>query len=382
MSIAGGLPLAIARAQIHGCETLQIFSKNASQWRARPLPASEISEFRDAAKKAAIAPIVAHASYLINLATTSDTLRAQSIAALGEEVDRAEALGLLGVVLHPGARMAAPVDQALSLISSALTQVLKSRPRGKTMILIEHTAGQGSTMGASFEEVAAMIDGVKNSKRLGVCLDTCHLLASGYNLCTEDGYNATFATFDALIGFDRLKVFHLNDSAADGFALRSFADDSGDGKERMAGEGQSRRRSARRDESEYSSQLDEITRVRATRNALQKEFSYSRALVSGVRFPEYFRLEFEQLCALLKGVSRQPRFGACLRGELDRVPFPFNGDLRQQQAAAAAEFHNESVPADDDLVQIGDAFDRPKHRELEIDVGPLGVAQRRKSRIR
>jgi deoxyribonuclease IV len=212
MSIAGGLPLAIARAQIHGCETLQIFSKNASQWRARPLPASEISEFRDAAKKAAIAPIVAHASYLINLATTSDTLRAQSIAALGEEVDRAEALGLLGVVLHPGARMAAPVDQALSLISSALTQVLKSRPRGKTMILIEHTAGQGSTMGASFEEVAAMIDGVKNSKRLGVCLDTCHLLASGYNLCTEDGYNATFATFDALIGFDRLKVFHLNDS--------------------------------------------------------------------------------------------------------------------------------------------------------------------------
>ena len=212
MSIAGGLPLAIARAQIHGCETLQIFSKNASQWRARPLPPAEITAFRDAARETGISPIVAHASYLINLATTSDTLRAQSIAALGEEVDRAEALGLLGVVLHPGARMTAPVDQALALISSALAQVLKERPRGKTMILIEHTAGQGSTMGASFEEVAAMLDGAKSRTRLGVCLDTCHLLASGYNLCSEDGYNATFAKFEALIGLDRLKVFHLNDS--------------------------------------------------------------------------------------------------------------------------------------------------------------------------
>ena len=212
MSVAGGLPFAIARAQIHRCESLQIFSKNASQWRARPLPAEEIAAFRNAAKQTGIAPIVAHASYLINLATTSDALRAQSIAALGEEVDRAEALGLLGVVLHPGARMAAPVEQALSLISSALTQVLKARPRGRTMILIEHTAGQGSTMGSTFEEIAAMIRGVKRSRRLGVCLDTCHLLASGYNLCDEGGYRATFDSFDALIGFDRLKVFHLNDS--------------------------------------------------------------------------------------------------------------------------------------------------------------------------
>ena len=108
MSVAGGLPFAIARAQLHGCETLQIFSKNASQWRARPLPPDEIAAFRAAAKATGISPIVAHASYLINLATTSEALRAQSIAALGEEVDRAEALGLLGVVLHPGARLAAP----------------------------------------------------------------------------------------------------------------------------------------------------------------------------------------------------------------------------------------------------------------------------------
>ena len=212
MSVAGGLPFAIARARIHQCEMLQIFSKNASQWRARPLPPAEIAAFKDAAKTTGISPIVAHASYLINLATTSDTLRAQSIAALGEEVDRAEALGLLGVVLHPGARLTAPTEQALSLISSALTEVLKARPREKTMILLEHTAGQGSTMGASFAEIAAMLNGAKNRKRLGVCLDTCHLLASGYNLCTDEGYRATFDEFETLIGFDRLKVFHLNDS--------------------------------------------------------------------------------------------------------------------------------------------------------------------------
>jgi deoxyribonuclease IV len=212
MSVAGGLPFAIARAQIHQCETLQVFTKNASQWRARPLPPEEIAAFRRAAQASGISPIVAHASYLINIATTNPALRTQSIASLGEEVDRAEALGLHGVVLHPGARTGTPVDQAMSLCASALTQVLKERRRGTTMILLEHTAGQGSAMGASFEEIAGMIDRVKNNRRLGVCLDTCHLLASGYDLCTEDGYRAAFDKFDDLIGFDRLKVFHLNDS--------------------------------------------------------------------------------------------------------------------------------------------------------------------------
>ena len=163
-------------------------------------------------KTTGISPIVAHASYLINIATTNPALRAQSIAALGEEVDRAEALGLLGVVLHPGARMGTPVDQAISLVRERAGAGAEGTARGKTMILLEHTAGQGSAMGASFEEIAAMIDGVKNSRRLGVCLDTCHLLASGYDLCTEEGYRAAFDKFDDLIGFDRLKVFHLNDS--------------------------------------------------------------------------------------------------------------------------------------------------------------------------
>jgi deoxyribonuclease-4 len=212
MSIAGGLPLAVARAKIHRCESMQIFSKNASQWRARALPSAEIAAFRQAVRDAAVTPVVAHASYLINLATASEPLRTRSIAALGEEVDRAEALGLLGVVLHPGARLTAPIDRAISLVGEALTTVLRQRRGGKTMILIEHTAGQGSTMGSSFEEIAAILDAARPARRLGVCLDTCHLLASGYDLCTVMGYHHTFDEFDRLIGFDRLKMFHLNDS--------------------------------------------------------------------------------------------------------------------------------------------------------------------------
>jgi deoxyribonuclease-4 len=212
MSIAGGLPYAIARARVHECEALQIFTKNASQWRARPLPQQEIEAFKQAALDTGIGPIVSHASYLINVATNNPVLRAQSLAALGEEVDRAEALGLLGVVLHPGARMAASEAEAIDLATRALAQVLRERPKGKTMILLEHTAGQGTAMGASFDQLAAMLNGVRSKKRLGVCLDTCHLLASGHDIASEEGYRKTFERFDELIGFDRLKVFHLNDS--------------------------------------------------------------------------------------------------------------------------------------------------------------------------
>lgn len=212
MSVAGGLPFAIARAHLHACEALQIFTKNASQWRARPLGDDEIAAFRQAAADTGIHPIVSHASYLINIATTNPALRAQSLAALGEEVDRAEALGLMGVVLHPGARMTAAEGDAIALVVSALTEVLAARAGGHTMILIEHTAGQGTAMGATFEQIAAMLEGVGNTRRLGVCLDTCHLLASGYDICSEEGYRDTFERFDELIGFERLRVFHLNDS--------------------------------------------------------------------------------------------------------------------------------------------------------------------------
>jgi deoxyribonuclease-4 len=212
MSVAGGLPRAVARAVAHRCEALQIFSKNASQWRGRPLPSEEIAEFRRAVAHSTIAPVVSHGSYLINLATASPALLEQSMTAMGDELDRAEALGLLGVVLHPGCATDGDRTRGIRTIADALVELLRMRRRGRTMVLLEHTAGQGGSLGASFEEVAAIIDGTKGHKRIGVCLDTCHLLASGYDIASPEGYDRTFSQFARIVGLDRLRLFHLNDS--------------------------------------------------------------------------------------------------------------------------------------------------------------------------
>jgi len=212
MSIAGGLPRAIERARAHGCGTLQIFTKSAAQWRARPLPAAEIASFRDLAPAAGIQPIVAHASYLINIATENPALRRRSIAALDEELERADALGLLGVVLHPGSRTTGSERTAVALVATALRALLALRSGRQAMVLLEHTAGQGGAVGCTFEQLAAILEQLGDDSRVGVCLDTCHLFASGYDLSTREGYHATFEAFSRLIGFERLKLFHLNDS--------------------------------------------------------------------------------------------------------------------------------------------------------------------------
>jgi len=212
MSVAGGVSKAVDRAVVHGCEALQIFTKNANQWSAKPLDRSEIRVFRERIEQTGITPVVSHASYLINLATTFPILREQSIAAFVDEIDRAEALGLLGVVIHPGTCTAGPDEEALRLIADAIGMAFKARPRARTMVLLEHTAGQGRALGHRFEHLAAVIGHLRGSRRVGVCLDTCHLLASGYDIATEAGYRDTFEQFDRLVGIDRLKVFHANDS--------------------------------------------------------------------------------------------------------------------------------------------------------------------------
>ena len=212
MSVAGGVSRAVDRAALHRCEALQIFSKNASRWYGKPLEASEVKRFRARVEATGIDPVVSHASYLINLATTVPALRAQSIAALNDELDRAYALGLLGVVVHPGTCTAGTEAEALHLIAAAVRDVLALQRRRPTLVILEHTAGQGRTLGHSFEHLNAILEHLDGAPRLGVCLDTCHLVAAGYDIATEAGYASTFAAFDRAVGLDRLRVFHANDS--------------------------------------------------------------------------------------------------------------------------------------------------------------------------
>ena len=215
MSIAGGLPRAVERARAADCDTLQIFTKSSGQWRARPLPDSEIAEFRRLSEELDVRPVIAHASYLINLAAPADILRDRSGAALGEELDRAEALGLLGVVLHPGSYTTTTEEEGLVRIADGIAKVLEDRPDQSTMLLLEHTAGQGTNLGHTFEQLGTIItlaERAGTATRLGVCLDTCHLLAAGYDLGSDTGYADTMRQLDKYVGFNRLRALHLNDS--------------------------------------------------------------------------------------------------------------------------------------------------------------------------
>ena len=211
MSIAGGTPRALERAEATGCEALQIFMKNSNQWRGRPLGDTEVKTFRAQAARSPVGQIVAHTSYLINLAAADPKLRQRSIAALADELERGDRLGLLGVVLHPGAHTSATEADGIRWIADGIAEA-QAQQTGDTLLLLEQTAGQGTMLGHRFEQLRAMIDLLDDSSRVAICLDTCHMLAAGYDLVSEAGYERVFEEFDAVLGFDRLTVFHLNDS--------------------------------------------------------------------------------------------------------------------------------------------------------------------------
>jgi deoxyribonuclease-4 len=212
LSIAGGLPRAVDRAEASGCDALQIFTKSAGQWRARVLPDEEVALFRRRVRETGIRPVIAHNSYLINLAAAESALRRKSIEALREELERAEVLGLDGLVMHPGSFTTGTEADGLRRIADGIAEVLASRPDGRTRLLLEQTAGQGTNLGHRFEHLAFVIDALGGSPRVGVCLDTCHLLTAGYDICSEEGYRQTFDAFGRIVGFSRLKAFHMNDS--------------------------------------------------------------------------------------------------------------------------------------------------------------------------
>ncbi len=214
MSIAGGLHRALERGREVGCSTIQIFLKNQLQWTAPPYSQEQIREFRSAWKATAMRMVFAHSSYLINLAAPFDAEWKQAVAAFHDELERAEALGLPFVVIHPGSHRGLGLEVGLARIVRALDEVT-DRTRGyRVMVLLENTAGGGSTIGRSFEELAALLERVRATERVGVCLDTCHLFAAGYDLRTLEGYTAVVKACARQVGLARVRAFHLNDARA------------------------------------------------------------------------------------------------------------------------------------------------------------------------
>ena len=215
MSISGGVDKAFDQAVETGCEAIQIFTKSNSQWRARELKEKEIERFHQRREETDIQPVVTHASYLINLGSPKDELWEKSINALVIELERCEVLGIQHLVLHPGAHMGEGVEAGVARVSAALDQVHKVLPDHQVRVTLELTAGQGSALGRTFEELAAIRSGCRQPERLVFCFDTCHALAAGYDFRSEAGYQDMMAQFGQVIGLENLAVMHINDSKTD-----------------------------------------------------------------------------------------------------------------------------------------------------------------------
>jgi deoxyribonuclease-4 len=213
MSIAGGHHNALLAAQAHGCETVQLFTKNTNQWAGKPIGPDDIRLFRRELRKSRLRFPMGHNSYLINLASPNEQLYRQSIEAFIIEMQRAEALGLRYLVMHPGSPIECDSDWGVRRAAAALDEVHRRCAGFRVMVLLETTAGQGSCLGHRFEHLGQILGLVKEPRRLGVCLDTCHVFAAGYSLAPERDYQATFREFNRHVGLSRLKAFHLNDSA-------------------------------------------------------------------------------------------------------------------------------------------------------------------------
>jgi deoxyribonuclease-4 len=212
MSIAGGVDLAVERAADVGCGALQIFCKSSNQWRARPLPVDEAERFRSGVRVSGLGAVVAHSSYLINLGSPDASLWRKSIAALAEELERCEGLGISWLIVHPGSHMGAGIDAGVRRIARGLDAAFRRTGGLAAGVLLETAAGQGSAVGSRFEELGAILAAAADPDRLGACLDTCHVFASGYDLRTRAGWDDTLAQFDRHVGLERLRALHVNDS--------------------------------------------------------------------------------------------------------------------------------------------------------------------------
>ncbi len=214
MSIAGGVYKAIEAGIKHKCTAIQMFTKSSNQWRAKPLGDKEKEKFHKLQEKSKIL-IVAHDSYLINLASPKTDLLKKSREAFLIEMERCEVLRIPYLVMHPGSHVGSGEQEGLDKIVESLDWLHDKTPNYKMMICLETTAGQGTNLGYSFEQLAYLIEKTKINHRLGVCMDTCHIFTAGYDIRTKKAYNNTMKQFGEIVGFDRLKVFHFNDSKKD-----------------------------------------------------------------------------------------------------------------------------------------------------------------------
>ena len=215
VSIAGGVDKAVLRGQQIGCQTIQVFTKSNHRWAAPPLRDETIENWYRNLEESGIAPVVAHDSYLINLASPDDALWQKSLDAFVVEMERCQALSIPYLVMHPGAHTGSGEEVGLRRVATALDRAFERVPDARVTVLLETTAGQGSSLGYRFEHLARIMEQARADDRLGVCFDTCHALAAGYEIRSPEGYEATFQQFDQIVGLERLQVFHVNDSKRD-----------------------------------------------------------------------------------------------------------------------------------------------------------------------
>jgi deoxyribonuclease IV len=229
MSVAGGCSKAFDRAEKAGCDSLQIFTKNSNQWRAKPLTDDEVERWKQREEETSIWPVVAHDSYLINLASPADELWEKSIEAFRIELERCQQLGVRYLVTHPGSHTGSGEEAGLARVAEAINRIYDESPDLDVMTLLETTAGQGTNLGYEFEHLAAITQQVEAKERVGYCLDTCHVFAAGYDIRTPETYDRTMCEFDDVLGLDRLFAFHFNDSKQGLGSRRDRHEHIGDG---------------------------------------------------------------------------------------------------------------------------------------------------------
>lgn len=212
VSVTGGMTKGLERAESIGCAAMQVFVKGNTRWQFPPLKDADVAAFRERSATSPVRATIAHSIYLVNLASAKDDLWRKSIDNMADELSRCEALGIPGVVMHPGAHCGTGRETGIERIAAGLDEIHRALPGIAARVLLETTAGQGTCIGAELRDLADIIALVREPARVGVCVDTCHVFAAGYDIRTRGGYDAFWAEFDRLLGRARLRAVHLNDS--------------------------------------------------------------------------------------------------------------------------------------------------------------------------